>query len=110
MFETNSYSFLALILAIVAMRVAIATLAMQGKVDANMITVLWAIRATIAAVASTLAWYGITKKQSVPIALTALIIAILAISLEMLFLLWVVGKLIWAFIEWFGHILIHWYS
>jgi hypothetical protein len=106
MFEINSYSGLALILAIVDMGVAIATLAVQGKVDANMVTVLWAIRGAIATVAFIFACYGILKKQNWQIAVIALTITALALALETLLLISIIFQLILGVLEWLSRLII----
>lgn len=103
----NSYSFLALVLAIVDIAIAITTVKIQGKVEDSVIVTLWAFRGAIATIVFFLAWLGNRKYQNKAITIiAALTLTVLAITLEIILGVAILWQLIWEVLKWLSHLII----
>ncbi|MFM7886323.1 MAG: hypothetical protein ACKPCM_06470, partial [Pseudanabaena sp.] len=92
----NSYSILALVLAILDIAIAITTVKIQGKVEESVIVTLWAFRGAIATMVFFLAWWGIRKCQNAAITIIALTLTVLALTLEVILIAVILWQLIWG--------------
>ncbi|NMF60176.1 hypothetical protein [Pseudanabaena yagii] len=102
----NSYSFLALVLAIVDIAIAITTVKIQGKVEDSVIVTLWAFRGAIATIVFFLALLGNRKHQNKAITIIALTLTVLALTLEIILGVAILWQLIWEVLKWLSHLII----